>query len=225
MNPLQQIRIKSLNYRFTDSPVPIINNFSADICHGKVHAIIGRSGSGKSTLVKILSGLLKPESGSIEIKQKINHLREPNPIYLPIDHHFLLLNTCLVPQFIEYESFSVNEYINFGLSISPTRILAINQALSDFGANFSLDKNLLSMNMNSLSGGQRKILALAKTLFFKRPILILDEPTSGVDATSQLNIYRAFTEIASEKILLFSTHDNSYTSQSYHCMFKEISLD
>lgn len=221
---IQQIIVDSIDYRYSDSSPKLFNDYSTILRFPAIHAILGRSGSGKSTFIKLLSGLLLPQKGSINLL-----FEQDSPFkssYYDLGHQtFLQTQSCLVSQFIEYENFSVQEYIKFGSTNQSGVYSKINSSLSIFDANFRLDENFLRMNMNQLSGGQRKMLSLAKIMLINRPVLLLDEPTSGVDAESKIKIYYALTRIATEKLVIFSTHDNSYIELPSRDKFKEITLN
>jgi len=220
---INQISLKSIQYTYPGSSCALFNKYSTILNDTSIHAILGKSGSGKSTLIKILAGLLSPQTGSINISSQ-NKFDYHNPIEFFGDQDFLQTHSCLVPQFIEYENFSVQEYIDFGIIDSLATCSRINSSLSSFDTNFRLDAAFLSMNMNKLSGGQRKMLSLAKAMLIDRPLLLLDEPTSGVDKNSKYQIYHAMTSIVQTKFVIFSTHDKSYLEFPFHAKFNEMVL-
>ena len=221
---IKQISLNSIDYYHANSSNTLFANYSLTLYSTSIHVIHGRSGSGKSTLIKLLSGLLAPKSGSINILLKENS-------ELSFSYHnlgaqgFLQTQSCLVSQFIEYENFSVQEYIKFGLTNQSNTHSEINASLTIFDANFRLDDKLLNMGMNQLSGGQRKMLSLAKVMLINRPLLLLDEPTSGVDVESRVKIYEAIARISAKKFVIFSTHDNSYLDSPPYAKFNQVTLN
>jgi len=196
------ISIKNLNY--TVGEQKILTNISFDINQGEYVALLGPNGGGKSTLIKLILGLLTPTSGEIEIlsiKQK--RFKE----YYKIGY---------VPQNVSlFDS-------NFPLSVYETVALGLSSQKPWFSFLTKRDKekidsvldrvditNLQDKNLSQLSGGQRQRVMIARALVSQPKILILDEPSTGVDIASQEKFYQFLKRLNIEQNLtiIFITHD------------------
>lgn len=172
---------------------------------GEVVAIIGQTGSGKSTLVQHMNALLKPTSGTVNIlgtvlpskkKIKINHLRQ---------------KVGLVFQFPEYQLFEINilKDVEFGpLNFKETKADATKyatEALKTVG----IDESLFVESPFRISGGQMRRVAIAGILAMKPHILVLDEPTRGLDPQGKDDMMELFLDIHKKenKTIVMITHD------------------
>jgi len=196
------IEVNNLNFSYNN--ISVLENISFAVQKGDYVGIIGPNGGGKSTLLKILVGLLNPQSGSIKIfgtdLQKLKHRSEIG----------------YVPQRIAQENISfpatVYEIVESGLiakkglsgDITEEDKQAIDKALEM--ANISNLKNRL---MSSLSGGQRQRVYVTRALASDPKILILDEPFTGVDIVSQKDFYSFLKDLNTKNHLtiLFVSHD------------------
>ena len=165
-----------------------IDDISFEIQSGEFVGIIGHTGSGKSTLIQHFNGLLKPESGSviidgIDVSQKdLKQLRN---------------NVGLVFQYPEHQLFEETVYkdIAFGPTkqgLSDKEIKErVHQALKGVG----LSEDILTKSPFELSGGQKRRVAIAGVLSMKPSILVLDEPTAGLDPAGKDEIFSYINEI------------------------------
>lgn len=169
------ISIKNLKITFGEQTV--LDGLSFDLSKGKNLAVLGRSGSGKSVLIKIISGLLKPDSGTVNVLGfDINKINKMELRELRTKIGFSFQSSAL------YDSMSVMENLAFPLTrnqrhLSKTEVnLAIEEALDDVG----LPQTIYQMPAE-LSGGQRKRIGIARTLILNPEIMLYDEPTAGLD--------------------------------------------
>ncbi len=160
-----------------------VNDISFDIQSGEFVGLIGHTGSGKSTLIQLLCGLIKADSGSIEIdgiditqnKADIKKIRS---------------KVGIVFQYPEYQLFEETVYrdIAFGpanIGKKPEEIdKIIHQVINDVG----LSEDILQKSPFELSGGQKRRVAIAGVLAMEPQILILDEPTAGLDPLARKNL-------------------------------------
>lgn len=153
-----------------------LDDISFEINSGEFIGIIGHTGSGKSTMIQMLNGLVKPTSGRViidgdDLADKKTRIRD------------IRFKVGLVMQYPEYQLFeeTVMKDICFGpLNMGLTREEAEGRA--EFAANMvGLRKELLQMSPFDLSGGQKRRVAIAGVLAMEPKILILDEPTAGLD--------------------------------------------
>ena len=149
------------------------SNVSIQIDESSIHAIVGENGAGKSTLMKILYGMTKPDSGSIEIFNEIVTMSSPkDSITLGIGmvhQHFMLA-----------KNLTVLENIILGIDRPSLKNLGLKKykkAIEEVMSNYSLDIDL-NMYVEDLSVGEKQRVEIIKVLFRGAKILILDEPTA-----------------------------------------------
>jgi zinc transport system ATP-binding protein len=178
-------RILSLdNISFTRGEERILDNVSLSISRGEILTLIGPNGSGKSTLIKIALGLIKSDSGSISIA--------PN------------CRIAYVPQSMD---------IDETLPMTVLRFLQLRQTFTEQTINDALKRtgaaSLIHASLHRLSGGEMRRVLLARALIHEPDLLILDEPTAGVDVGGQAALYSLIQDLRDELgcgILLVS-HD------------------
>lgn len=173
------IKLENVSYTYmAGGPFEItaLNNVSLEINDGEFIGLIGHTGSGKSTLMQLLNGLLKPSSGKVfidgaDITQKSVNIRD------------IRFKVGLVMQYPEYQLFeeTVAKDIAFGpknMGLSQTEI----EERVHFAAKIvGLADDILDKSPFDLSGGQKRRVAIAGVLAMEPKILILDEPTAGLD--------------------------------------------
>lgn len=196
------IRIKNLHKSFGDQKV--LNGINLNINDGETIAIIGRSGCGKSVLIKHIIGLLKPDSGTIEVDGKIvNELNEKELYELRQKFGFLFQGAAL------FDSLTVEENIGIAL-IENTRMKReeirkiVNEKLELVNLSGINDKKPAE-----LSGGMKKRVGLARALVTNPKYIIYDEPTTGLDPISSDTIDQLIYDL-SKKLRVTSivvTHD------------------
>lgn len=174
-------------------------------------AIIGQTGSGKSTLIQHINALLLPTSGSINIGEYlITKTNKPNKLKL------LRQKAGLVFQFPEYQLFEetiekdiIFGPMNFGIKESEAKQIA-RKVLKIVG----LDESYLNKSPFDLSGGQKRRVAIAGILAMDPNILILDEPTAGLDPQGTNEMMNLFKQINdSGKTIILVTHDMNHVLQ------------
>lgn len=152
--------------------------------------IIGPNGAGKSTLIKLLTGLLKPTSGTIEIKA--NHIG-----YLP-----QVLNQ--KPNF----PITVNEVIYTGFKKQRLIMTKEDKALIQFWLDRMDVSSIGNQLMSTLSGGQQQRVFLIRALISNPEVLILDEPTSALDPSFRAHFYQLLEELHTKgTTIIFITHE------------------
>ena len=168
-----------------------LNGVNLEIGKGEFIGLIGHTGSGKSTLIQHLNGLLKPSSGTILINGLDITKKETSLIEIR-------KNVGLVFQYPEYQLFEETIYkdIAFGpgnLGLSEEEIgVRVREAMEITGLDFEL---LKERSPFELSGGQRRRVAIAGVIAMKPEVLILDEPTAGLDPRGRDEILQEIKEI------------------------------
>ncbi len=204
------IRFKALSYIY-DEGMPYakkaLDNINLEIKEGVITAIIGETGSGKSTLVEHLNALLLPSEGKLEILDF--------ELYPKCKNKFLKLlrkDVGLVFQFSEYQLFEETVLkdvmfgpLNFGLGTQKAKENAI-KALNLVGINEQLYNN----SPLELSGGQRRRVAIAGILACEPKVIVLDEPTAGLDPQGSKQMIDLFVSLNKQlnKTIIIVSHDN-----------------
>ena len=179
-----------------------LDSVSFDILDGELAGIIGHTGSGKSTLVQHLNGLLKPKSGSIVING-VDITKGDIPM------RDIRRKVGLVFQYPEYQLFEENVYkdvafgpLNLGLPVDETD-KCVREAIGLVGLDFS---EISERSPFELSGGQKRRVAIAGVISMKPEVLILDEPTAGLDPKQILEIRDLITELGKDHTVILSSH-------------------
>ena len=183
------IHIRKLYKSFGKNQV--LRGIDLDVLSQEILVVLGRSGSGKSVLIKIIVGLLKPDSGEVTVLgQNLQHLNEKELRDLRLQTGFSFQSSAL------YDSMTVRENIEFPL-VRNRRHLTKKQVNNEVEE--VLDAVGLSQTINQmpaeLSGGQRKRIGIARTLILKPKIMLYDEPTAGLDPTTSLEINNLIREV------------------------------
>ena len=174
--------------------VKALDNVNLTVRAGTVHALMGENGAGKSTLMKLLVAALLPTSGSILVDGqpllKTERQLKAQLGYLPQD--FGLFNELTVAQFLDYMAALK------GLRDSGTAVREVIRTVNLEGQ--------ARARIRSLSGGQRQRVGIAQALLGAPPLLILDEPTVGLDPEERIHFRNLFSRLAQDRLVLLSTH-------------------
>jgi Cu-processing system ATP-binding protein len=185
------IRIENITKRF--KKLQVLDNISALFQKGQVVALIGPNGSGKTTLIKSILGMVKPDSGTIFVNQQaING----DPSYREMIGY--------MPQIGRYpDNMKVGQLFNM---LKKIRKLPETQIDNDLLIEFKL-ASIFSKSMRTLSGGTRQRVSAALAFLFNPEILILDEPTAGLDPlSSEILKEKILAEKEKKKLILISSH-------------------
>lgn len=183
------ISIRNLYKSFGD--LHVLSGINLDLYKGENLVVLGRSGTGKSVLIKIISGLLKPDSGEVFVLGKqVDKLNEKQLRELRLRLGFLFQHSAL------YDSMSVRENLEFPLTRNVPNLTQqqVNEAVTEvLDAVGLLDK--IDQMPAELSGGQRKRIGIARTLILKPEIMLYDEPTAGLDPITSIEINDLINEV------------------------------
>ena len=205
-NEFYELELKNISYTYHHAKNPTINGISITAKRGQIIAIVGENGSGKSTLVKILSRLYHPQQGEIKInQQEIN----------TFDFASFYDNSAFF--FQDYEKYFLEavQNIHFDLSADSTKkekaiIAAKLSGADEFVQKLSKDYNTklgsIFEGSEQLSGGQWQKLALARIFYKKTKLVVLDEPSSSLDAFSELRLYEQIKNNLQDKIVILISH-------------------
>ena len=183
------ITIRRLFKSFGDHKV--LRGIDLDLHKTENLVVLGRSGSGKSVLIKIIAGLLKPDSGVVEVLgQKVDELDERALTALRRRLGFLFQHSAL------YDSMSVRENLEFplvrneaGLTLQEIETRVV-ESLEAVGLRQAIDQMPAE-----LSGGMRKRIGIARTLILRPEIMLYDEPTAGLDPITSTEINKLINQV------------------------------
>lgn len=203
------IEIKNLSFEYsvnTPFHFDALKDISVNIKKGKITAIIGATGSGKSTLVQHLNGLNQPTSGSLVIFDHVIKAGEKAK-----NLKALRAKVGLVFQFPEMQLFEETVFVdvsfgpkNFGFSEEKIK-QSVETALNLVG----IDESLWERSPLDLSGGQKRRVAIAGVIASNPEVLVLDEPTAGLDPQGSREMMALFVRLNKElgKTIIMVTHD------------------
>ncbi len=195
------IDVHGLNKHFGDKHV--VNDVSLQVREGEIFGFLGPNGSGKTTCIRLMCGLLTPDSGSGTCLG-YDILRDSAQIKRNVGY--------MTQKFSYWEDLTIRENLDFVARMygMPQRKEAVDRALQDLGL-----QSRAGQLTGSLSGGWKQRLALAACLLHQPKLLLLDEPTAGVDPTARRDFWEQLHELAARGIsVLVSTH---YMDEAERC--------
>ena len=173
-----------------------VDNISFTASKGEIVGFLGPNGAGKSTTMKIATGYLPPTAGtvrvagydvlvdSLEVRRNVGYLPEHNPLYLDM---------------------YVHEYLEFIGSVHGLRGPGLRARVAELVRRVGLSREQ-NKQIGALSKGYRQRVGLAQALIHDPDVLILDEPTTGLDPNQILEIRQLIREVGEDKTVIFSTH-------------------
>lgn len=200
------ITLKDVFFRYEKGGNDILSGTNLSIKKGEHFCILGGNGSGKTTTLKILAGLLKPYRGKVII--------DNNKMTKKTTADFNRLGVAMLPQNPEsvfLKSRVIDDYTEL-CKIKEIEKSAYEDKINSVAEKLGI-KDLLENHPYDLSGGEIQKCALGKVLISEPKILLLDEPTKGVDAYSKLSLSKILQEIKSDGVTIITvTHDVEFAS-------------
>ena len=199
------VSINHLTYTFGHDQPPAVDDLTAFVYPGEVTGLVGADGAGKTTLIRLIAGLLLPASGSVTVLQ-FDSVREAERIHALIGY---------MPQkFGLYEDLTVIEnlrlYADLRGLVGPQRQVTFERLLK-----FTDLARFTDRLAGALSGGMKQKLGLACALVQKPELLLLDEPSVGVDPISRRELWQMVEELVDEGIgVIWST---AYLDEAEKC--------
>ena len=188
------IKVSNLSKKYVGKPA--VDNISFNVESGEIVGFLGPNGAGKTTTIRMLTGYIPPTSGtaliggydiflnSLIAKQKIGYMPENVPLY---------------------DDMRVREYLLFRAELKGLRGQDVRKHMNEALELCSI-KDIKSQMISSLSKGFRQRVGLADALINKPPLLILDEPTNGLDPSQIRSFRELLKELAENHTILISTH-------------------
>ncbi|SFN60460.1 heme ABC transporter ATP-binding protein/permease CydC [Xenorhabdus japonica] len=194
------LEIKNVDFTYPEQLLPILKNISLSLTSGEHIALLGKTGCGKSTLLQLLTRAWDIDSGEIQLNQ--------HPISL-YDEATLRSMMSIVPQRIHVFSHTLRE--NLLLAKPDANDDELTTVLQQVGLGYLLDidKKLncwVGEGGRQLSGGEQRRLGIARALLHNAPLMLLDEPTEGLDADTEQQILSLLRRSCQHKTLIIVTH-------------------
>lgn len=188
-----ELRITNLTKKFND--VVAVRNISYTMTTG-VYGLLGVNGAGKTTLMRMLCTLLKPSNGSITW--------DGRDIF-EMDGEYRKILGYLPQDFGYYPDFTVYDYMMYVASIKGLRPVTAKQRTKSLLKQVGMEKSS-NQKMKKLSGGMKRRIGIAQAMLGNPKILILDEPTAGLDPNERIRFRNLISELSEERLVLLSTH-------------------
>jgi len=198
----ENVVVDQLDFKYEQSENWVLSNIELKILSGEAVGFVGQSGSGKSTLIDIMLGLLEPQSGSVLINgQTIENVKQSWQKQIGY-----------IPQTIFLMDDSLRRNIAIGIADKEIDELAIVEAmksaqLEDFVASLpdGLDTVVGERGVR-LSGGQRQRIGIARALYHRPSVLVLDEATSSLDTETEHGVMQAVQALQGDKTVIIVAH-------------------
>ncbi|WP_406345633.1 ABC transporter ATP-binding protein [Streptomyces sp. NBC_00648] len=201
----EEIHLDEVVYQYPNKAAPAVNQVSLTLRRGEVVAVVGENGSGKSTLTRLITGLYLPDKGRVTWDGVDVAAADPETVWR---------RTGLVPQFFGQWPLAVRENVTLGQPRThhdapvwdAVDAVGMRTAVEDLphGLDTLLAREL--WGGSELSGGQWQRIACSRALYRRPPVLILDEPTSEMDARGEHRMFTVLKDMARDRITIVVTH-------------------
>jgi len=195
------ISFENVNFIYPNATTTALENLNFKINRGEIVAIVGENGSGKSTLCRLILGLYKPSDGVIKVDECLLENSSKKQI------------SAVFQRFCKYKM-TIKENIiisDFETDVSDEELFSLCNASGIDILDKIHEKKLETMlgrefDGAELSGGQWQRIAIARSLFRKSELIVLDEPTAAIDPLEETRLYEKFVKICAEKTSIIVTH-------------------
>ena len=187
------LQLKNISFGYNKKLGNLFNDFSLDLEPGNVYGLLGKNGAGKSTLIYLMTGLLTPQSGIATMDDVDVRRRLPKT----------MSDIYLVPEEFEMPHLTLRQYVSINAPFYPKFSSEDMQRYLDI---FEMGGDM-DVKLNALSMGQKKKVFMAFAFATNTRVLIMDEPTNGLDIPSKSQFRKLVTtSMSDEKLMLISTH-------------------
>ncbi len=184
------LEVNDVTFAYTKG-VNVLDHFSLNISEGGIYGLLGRNGTGKSTLLYLIMGLLRPQDGKVKYNGTDTSLRQPQ----------LLENMFIVPEEYNLPAIPLKKYV---AALKPFYPRFDEEMLYRTLANFEMREDI---NLGALSMGQKKKVYVCIALAAKTRLLVMDEPTNGLDIPSKSQFRKIVAgNIDEDQTVIISTH-------------------
>lgn len=196
--------LKIENLKKTYGKVPALDGLNMTVEDSTLYGFVGPNGAGKTTTMKIITGLLLPDGGSVTI-DGVDAIREPGKLKESIGY---------VPDFFGvYDNLKVSEYMEFFAACYGLEGLKARKRYMELLGQVGLDEKV-DFYVDGLSRGMKQKLCLARALIHNPPLLVMDEPTSGLDPRTRYEFKEILKELREQgKTVFISSHILSELSE------------
>ncbi len=185
------IVINDLKFAYSEKQRPLFQDLQCELPAGSIVGLLGKNGAGKTTLLKLMIGLLRPTGGSVSIMDHQPWLRQPS----------LLQEIYFLPEEFYHPSVTIRNYVKANARFYPRFDETMLQGLLK---DFELPEN---KRLNELSYGQKKKFMISFALSTRCRLLVLDEPTNGLDIPSKTIFRRVMAgSLDEDQLVIISTH-------------------
>ncbi len=185
------IEVKNISFKYAGQKNLVFDDFSFTLKENNIYGLLGKNGTGKSTLLYLISGLLRPKKGTVSVDGIDAYKRQPE----------MLQEIFIVPEEFDLPAMSLEQYVKINEPFYPRFSREVLEAcLKDFELTTDLKLNALSM-------GQKKKVFMSFALAANTKLLLMDEPTNGLDIPSKSQFRKVIAQYMSEeRTLIISTH-------------------
>jgi ABC-2 type transport system ATP-binding protein len=185
------IEVKNVSFKYAGQKNLVFDDFSFTLKENNIYGLLGKNGTGKSTLLYLISGLLRPKKGTVNVDGVDAYKRQPE----------MLQELFIVPEEFDLPAMSLEQYVKINEPFYPNFSREVLEAcLKDFDLTTDLKLNALSM-------GQKKKVFMSFALAAGTKLLLMDEPTNGLDIPSKSQFRKVVAQYMSEeRTLIISTH-------------------
>lgn len=198
------IEFRDVAFSYPNAPVSALKGLNCKIQAGEKVVVIGRIGSGKTTLQKLLLGLYQPTSGAVLIDGV--DLRQLDPADLRRNVGYVAQDVTLFYGTLRDNITIGAPYADDAAVVAAAEAAGLTEFVNRHPDGFDM---MIGERGDSLSGGQRQGVAIARAFLMDPPILLLDEPTSSMDFSSEQGFKQRLKEMAAHKTVIIVTHRNS----------------
>ena len=185
------ISVNNINFKYAGQKEQVFHNFSLQLNENNIYGLLGKNGTGKSTLLYLIAGLLRPSHGTVTIDGVLSTARRPE----------ILQELFIVPEEFDMPAMSLDQYVKIHMPFYPNFSQEVLEScLKDF-------EMPTSMKLQSLSMGQKKKVFMSFALASGTRLLLMDEPTNGLDIPSKMQFRRVVANnMTDDRTLIISTH-------------------
>lgn len=212
----KSIEFKNVSFVYDNARDPIIKSTDFRLEKGECIAILGENGTGKSTLLNLISGLLKPSSGSVlldNVEQEIYSNKYWIKKISYIQQNIFLLNESIKKNITLERDDLFNEKKFYEIK----QILSLDRAFNKFSSKL---ETVVGDDGLFLSGGQKQLISIARALYKNSEIILFDEADSFLDSYYTLNLKDLFLKLKNRVTIVVVTHDTSLLNESFDRVFK-----